>query len=112
MNKQEKDYLYNRLAGEARLAKSNFATAHPLEWTREEIKASLERDGYTVQYSSHGITKPPTQDMIRNDMLYSEFARKVDEALCSAKDAIYIGRAEAVSILTNFKESLRTLTNA
>lgn len=121
MNRQEKDYLAQKLRRLAEESKKEFADAHPQGWTAKEILMELQYLGFTTPdpnstyygYSRtdgySGVTRPLTDEMVANKVLVEDFYKKVDSAMHDATDAIYLGSADAVTALTSFKETLAEL---
>lgn len=119
MSKSEKDYLDRKMQGEVAKAKQAFAKEHPTTWDSNEIAVALIAAGfvpsnntYDQKYMANYVTLPKTEAMQRNERTVAEFYAKVDAAYSEAKDSLYLGGADALTMLRDFQNKLAVLVQA
>lgn len=117
MNKQQKEYLVNKLTAAAGAAKVEFAKDKIVRHDEKDSIAALEAAGfqYLTPYSmyskhAHGWSLPLTKEMEDNKLAIEKFNAKVQAELTKATDIVYLGSDEAaLAILESFTNALKEL---
>lgn len=114
MNKQQKEYLVNKLRAASSAAKSEFSTGKTISHAAASSVTALQEAGfvYNTVYGGQpvagGWSLPLTEEMLSNKQSIAKFNSKVDAELTKAIDTVYLGSDEAaLAILESFTDAIR-----
>lgn len=116
MNKQQKEYLKNKLHSEIRIKKNEFSADKPVAPTKEEKITKLKAAGFVPDFSGNYtsyvgyLNLPLTKTHEKNAKLIKEYNSKLDKLYDEAVDNIELGDSkDALEVLKEFQSKLEKL---
>lgn len=117
MNKQQKEYLIDKLRRETYTKKDIFYKDKPVAPTKEEKIAKLKAAGFVPDYNGNYSTSalgylnlPPSKIHEKNKKAIDDFNAKIETMYLEAVDQIELGDSkDALEFLKEFQSKLEKL---